>query len=195
MPKTIRVALLLLSFGMLAGCQTLKEIASLRQLDFALSGVVSPRLAGVDLSSVHSVEDVPPSDMLRLASAIMRKDVPLDFTLLVSAQNPETNTVDARMVALDWILLLDDRETVSGHTESDILIPPGTTGEFPTIVSLNLVEYFESGLPDLLDLAVAIAGGGDPKRMKLQATPTVTTALGPIKYPKPITIVSKEVGN
>jgi len=178
----------------LTGCQTLREIASVSRLDFALDRVESPRLAGVDLRSVRSVEDVSPTDMLRLGTALARKDLPLDFTLLVAATNPQSNTVDARMVGLDWTLFLDDQETISGRTDSDILIAPGTTGEIATVVSLNLLEFFDSSLPDLLSLVMAVTGTGGPQRVKLQATPTVTTVLGPIRYPSPITIVSKEVG-
>jgi hypothetical protein len=177
------------------GCQTLREIASLRHLDFAMSGVSTPRLAGVDLSSVRAPEDLSPSDMLRLGSAVLRKDLPLDVRLMVSAQNPESNSVDARLVGLDWTLLLDDKETISGFTEGDILIPPGATADVPVVVSLNLIEFFDQGVGDLLDLALAVAGaGGSPTRVKLQATPTVNTVIGPIRYPNPITIASKSVG-
>ena len=194
MSKQTLLVVLLSSLIVVSGCQVFRQVASLRQLDFALSGVDSPRLAGVDLSSVRSANDVSPVDMARLGSALLRDELPFDFTLLVSAENPQSNSVDARMMRLDWTLLLDDRETVSGFTEPDVLISPGSTAEIPTVVSLNLLEFFDSGLADLLDLALAVSGSGDPKRIKLQATPTVTTALGPIKYPRPIVIVSSEVG-
>ena len=193
--KQTLLIVLLSSLIVVSGCQVFRQVASLSQLDFALSGVVSPRLAGVDLDSVRSPDDVSPTDMVRLGTAVLRDDLPFDFTLLVSAGNPESNSVDARMMRLDWTLLLDDRETVSGFTEPDVLISPGSTAEIPTVVSLNLLEFFDSGLPDLIDLALAVAGqGGDAKRVKLQATPTVSTSLGPIKYPQPIIIVSREVG-
>jgi hypothetical protein len=62
-------------------------------------------------------------------------------------------------------------------------------------VSLNLVEFFEGSGRDLLELALAISGqGGAPKEIALEATPIVDTALGPMRYPRPITIVSREVG-
>lgn len=192
--KQTQLIILCLSLVVLSGCQVFKQAANLSRLNFALSGVDSPRLAGIDLTSVRSTDDVSPVDMARLGSALLRDNLPFDFTLLVSAENPENNNVDARMLRLDWTLLLDDRETVSGFTEPDVVIAPGTTAELPTVISLNLLEFFESGLPDLIDLALAVSGSGDPKRVKLQATPTVTTVLGPIKYPRPITIVSSDVG-
>jgi hypothetical protein len=194
MSKQTHLIILFSLLVILSGCQVFKQAANLSRLDFSLSGVDSPRLAGIDLTSVRSPDDVSPTDMLRLGSAVLRDDLPFDFTLLVAAENPQSNSVDARMMRLDWTLLLDDRETVSGFSEPDVVIAPGTTAELPTVISLNLLEFFESGLPDLIDLALAVSGGGDPTRVKLQATPTVTTVLGPIKYPVPITIVSKVVG-
>lgn len=176
----------------LAGCQTLREIAALRQLDFALAGVVSPRLAGIDLDRVVTPDDLSASDMLRLGNAVLRQDLVFDLTLLVGAENPETNTVAARVVSLDWLLMIDERETISGLTEGNLLIEPGARGEIPVQISLNLVDFFDSGLQDLVDLAVAVAGG-QSRRVSLRATPIVETVLGPIRYPNPITIVSREV--
>lgn len=181
---------------LLSGCQTLREIANLRKLDFGITGATAPSLAGVDLSRIRSENDVSASDMIRLGSALARKQLDFDVTLLVSAENPPENTVDARVVGLEWTLLLDDRETVSGTTDSDVLISPGSSADIPVLVSVNLVDFFETGIRDLLDLALAVSGAsGSPKRVRLKATPTVNTVLGPIRYPEPITIFSKDVGD
>lgn len=178
-----------------AGCRTLREIAALRRLDFGIAGAADPRLAGIDLSRIQSSGEVSPADMLRLGSAVLKEQLNLDVTLLVSAKNPAENTVDARVVRLDWTLLLDDRETVSGVTDSDILIQPGTEADVPVAVSVNLVEFFDTGIRDLLDLALDVSGvGGRPTRVTLRATPTVDTVLGPIRYPHPITIASVNSG-
>jgi hypothetical protein len=62
-------------------------------------------------------------------------------------------------------------------------------------ISLNLIEFFDGSAQDLVELALSLAGqGGASKEISLQATPTVSTPLGPIRYPGPITIVSREVG-
>lgn len=192
-----RLGLALVFVGLVtgSGCQTMKELASLRKLSFAIAGATAPSLAGVDISSIRSPEQMSTADMLRLGSALLRKEMDLDVTLLVSANNPADNSVDARLLGLDWVLLLDDRETISGITQSDILIAPGEAADIPVVVSVNLAEFFDKGLQDLLDLALAVSDvGGSSKRVTLKATPTVNTVLGPIRYPEPITIVSADVG-
>jgi hypothetical protein len=96
---------------------------------------------------------------------------------------------------MDWTLLLQERETLSGVFENEVLLAPGQPTDIPITISLNLVEFFEGGAQDLLELALSIAGqGGAPKDVALRAIPMVDTPLGPIRYPQPITILNREVG-
>ena len=191
----VKIVALVVALVAVTGCQTMKGLEGFLGLDFAIAGATDPSLAGVDISSIRSPEQMSTADMLRLGSALLRKKMNLDVTLHVSANNPAGNSIDARVLGLDWVLLLDDRETISGVTKSDILIPPGTTGDIPVVVSVNLAEFFDTGVTDLIDLALAVSDvSGSPKRVKLKATPTIDTVLGPIRYPEPITIVSATVG-
>ncbi len=178
------------------GCQTLREIAALRNVAFAIDRVTDARLAGVDVQRLQSYKDLSPGDVLRLGRALLNKELPLDFQLHLTAENPPGNPVQARLVKMDWTLLLDDRETISGVFDDNIVLPPGQPTDVPIPISLNLVEFFEHGLQDLVELAMAVGGQeGEPIRIKLQATPTIDTQLGPIRYPEPIVIVSKQVGS
>lgn len=175
-------------------CQTLQEIANLRKLDFFLNEVTEPRLAGIDLSNVRSADDLGPADMLRLGTAIAQDNVPLNMTLWIGARNPESNSVTARLVNLDWTLFLNETETVSGFTEADEAVAPGQEVEFPVVVTLDLVNFFERSAPELVELVLATIGEGH-SNVSLRATPSVQTPLGPIRYPEPITIVSRSFGD
>ena len=177
-------------------CQTLREITNLRNVRFTIDRVAEVHLAGVDVQRLKSYQDLSPGDILRLGRAVASKNFPLDFQLHLTAENPPDNTVQARLVKLDWTLLLDDKETISGVFEDNIVLAPGQPTDVPIPISLNLVDFFQHGVRDLVDLALSVAGqGGEPKRIKLQAIPTVDTPLGPIRYPQPITIISRQVGS
>lgn len=179
-----------------AGCQTLREIAALRRVDFALDRVTSAALAGVDLSRVRTYEDVRASDLYRITSALSQGRLPLNFTLHLLAENPAENPTQARLVELDWTLFLEGRETVSGVLQENVVLPPGQPRDIPVAIQLDLLEFFDRNARDLIDLALAVSGqGGAPKEISLQATPTISTPLGPIRYPEPITIVAREVGS
>jgi len=57
-------------------------------------------------------------------------------------------------------------------------------------VRLNLMQAFGSRRRDLVDAALALAGkNAGSHRVTLRLVPTVDTALGPIRYPVPITLL------
>jgi hypothetical protein len=170
-------------------------MAALRNVDFALDRVSNLRVSGIDLGSVRSFDDLSIADAGRLMLALSRNELPVDFRLHLRAENPAENSTEARMVQMDWTLFLQDRETLSGVLENEILLPPGEPTDVPLTISLNLMEFFEGSAQDLFELALSIADqGGAPKEIALRATPTIQTPLGPMRYPQPITILSRQVG-
>jgi hypothetical protein len=187
----------LLVFALLgiSGCATLQQFAALRDVQFSLDRVSDLRLAGIDLARVRSFEDLSVADAGRLVLAVSRNTLPMDFQLHLLAENPADNTTDARLVRMDWTLLLQDRETLAGVFDGDVLLPPGQPTGVPITIGLNLMEFFDGSAQDLLELALSLAGqGGAPKDVALRATPTIDTPLGPMQYPEPITILSRQVG-
>jgi hypothetical protein len=179
----------------LSGCATIQQMVALRDVDFSVDRVSDLHLAGIDVSGVRSYADIGVDDAGRLALAVTQGSLPMDFRLHLAAQNPADNSVDARLVKMDWTLLLQGRETLSGVFADETLLPRGQATDVPISISLDLVDFFQGSARDLIDLALSLSGrGGAPTEVTLRATPTVDTALGPIRYPRPITIVSREVG-
>lgn len=179
----------------MSSCATLQQIAALRNVEFSLDRVSDLSLAGVDLRGVDSFGNLGLADAARVALAISQRDLPLAFQLHLLATNPEENTTDARLVQMDWTLLIQDRETLTGAFEGDVLLPPGQPTDVPITVRLNMVDFFEGSAQDLVELALSLSGnGGEPKDLALRATPVIDTPLGPMRYPQPITIVSRRVG-
>lgn len=168
-------------------CSTLQEIAALREVDFEITGADRGYLAGVRLDGLRSYRDLDAGSVLRLADAVRRRSVPLDFVLHVAAHNPADNGVTARLVALDWRLLLRGRETVSGRLQEDRRLPPGDTVEVPVRIELDLWRFFEDDAQELLDIALD-AVSGDLDGIELLARPTVETPVGPMTYPGEIRI-------
>lgn len=179
---------LVLGLLLIPGCATLQSIAALSQVRFDLDGVSGVRLAGVDLERIRSYEDLSLVDAGRIGAAVVSRRLPLEATFQVGARNPEENP-EARLLALDWTLFLRDRETVSGGVDQELLLPSGIRTEVPVRVSLDLMEFFEGSTRDLVDLALALVGAGEePVEVRLDAVPTVQTALGPIRYPRPLSL-------
>ncbi len=180
---------------LVGGCATLQQLAALRNVDFSLDQVASLRLAGVDLDRIRSYDDLGITDVARLTLAITRNELPLAFDLLVQGENPASNATDARLVRFAWTLLMEDRKTISGVFDEEVVFAPGTPTTFPLRIELDLLEFFEGSAQDLGELALSLAGeGGAPKNIALEAVPTIDTALGPLQYPGTITVLSTQVG-
>ncbi len=178
-----------------SSCATLQEIVALRNVDFSLDRVSDLRLAGIDLARIRTYDDLSFTDAGRLVLAVSQKRLDMDFQLHLLAENPADNTTDARLVKLDWTLLIQDRETLTGVFDGDVRLPPGQPTDVPITISMNLVEFFDGSAQELLELALSLAGeGGEPKDVALRATPTINTPLGPMRYPQPITILNRRVG-
>lgn len=191
----MRRILPLLALLGLTGCATLQQIAALRDVDFTIDRISNVRMAGVDLSGVASYRDLGISEVGRLTLAVSQGELPLDFRLHLTATNPADNAADARLVRMDWTLLIQERETISGVFADETLLRRGQPTDVPITMSLDLIDFFEGNVQDLVQVALSLTGqGGSPREVTLRATPSVDTALGPIRYPQPITIVSREVG-
>ncbi len=191
----------------ISGCAALQEVqnalVNLKRLQFKLDGVVPGTLAGVDLAKVNDPLRFNVIDGLKLTQAFANKSLPLKFTLKVAAKNPNDGAggspqSTATLSALAWTLKIDSQETISGDINSPIVIPgTGEAATIPLQMSLDLYQFFhERGYKDVLNLALALAGqNGSTARLTLVATPTVTVAGVPLKYPGQINIVDKEFSN
>jgi hypothetical protein len=178
-----------------AACATARRIAALRNVEFELAGVAHARLAGVSVERIAGYRDLSPAEVGRLALAATGREVPLDFEVQVRALNPAANGTVATLTRFAWSLLIDDREAVSGVIDSTITFPPGQAVVVPVRVHLDLRRFFDGPAQGLVDLAASLAGvRADPTRITLRAVPTVSTPLGPITYPNPITILNRTVG-
>jgi hypothetical protein len=183
------VLALLAGLLLLAGCATLREVAALRTVAFAIDRVSDVRIAGIAIDRVNGYSDLGTLDVARLAASVAAKQVPLDLVIHVQAENPKDNDVTARLVGLDWKLFISDRETVTGRHTGTFLLPPGQPVDVPVSASLELTRFFGGGGRELFDLALALAGRGNtPASVRLEAMPTIETPLGPMRFPTPIRI-------
>lgn len=181
--------LALLALAALPGCTAMQELASLRLVTFAFSGVSDVRFVGIPIGPGADYSNLGLADVARLAAAAVTQQAPIELIAHVSATNPPENKVTARMVAMGWKLFVEDRQALDGRLGAPVVIESGRTVDVPLAVRFDLVKMGASGARDLFDLAVAIAGQGTiQKDMHLELVPTVETRVGTLTYPSPIVI-------
>jgi hypothetical protein len=183
--RLIALSLLTLALG---GCATLQSLAQLPQVRFHIDGTSDASLAGVDLDRLRRVEDLGPLDLVRVGAAVARRRVPLRFDLHLGAQNNSANRYDLRLERLEWTLMLEDRDTVSGVFDRPVVIEADGSTDIPITIELDLLRFFDSGAKDLAAVAVRAAGAGGPTNVALRARPTVRTPMGPVRFPNEIVI-------
>jgi hypothetical protein len=198
------LCMVLVSVLPLQGCATMGQIAralvSLKQLQFRLEGIGDSSLAGIRLSEKSKLKDFSISDGIQLLAAFHSKRLPARFLVNVGARNPNDGSggstqTTSTLTRFDWRLLIDDQPTISGGIDRPFEIPgTGQLTIIPLRVELDLFQFFGNrGYDGLLNLALALGGqNADISRVALDARPSVSTPLGEIAYPEPITIVSKE---
>jgi hypothetical protein len=207
MRKSIKLFLIIfaLSFSFIQfGCTgAYNALVNLQRLQFKLGAVNNFNLAGIRIGNIRSISDFSLVDGAKLLSAFTSGKFPASFTLNVLAKNPNDGTggtkkTSAVLKSLAWRLFLDDKETINGNVSRNIEIPGvGQATTIPVDISLDLYKFFkDDGYNSVVNLALALGGvSGSSARIKLKATPTVDTFLGPITYPGEITIVDKEFRN
>jgi len=194
MLRTTARAILLGVLLAISGCATVGQFLAVERVAFALENISEVRLAGVDIGRMRTLSDVSLVDGAIIADATRRGDLQFEIEVTVAATNPPGNS-DARIMQMDWTLILEGRETVSGVITDEIVIPKGGEMTFPVVARLNLSEFFEGSARDLLDIAASYAGlGGESKEVVLQVLPVVETAFGPITYSQPLRIATTRVG-
>jgi len=189
-----RLVLPLFLVGLLVvGCQSLREAAQLRNVEFRIDRLQDAELSGIPLRSIRSYEDLAGQQVLRLASDVANDRLPLSFTLHLEATNPEGNNVNARLTAMNWTLLLDDREALQGKVDREVVMRPGEPTDLPIEMSLNVLEVFDESARAIVNRFSEFGDDRPPSSVKVQVQPTIQTPLGPIRYPEPITVGRKEV--
>lgn len=201
-----RIGLVLLAVILLgaSGCRSISDISnsllSLDKMEFRLAGVQQMRIAGVGMASMSKVSDLSVQDALALTTAFQRRSLPATFILNVEARNPNSGEPGKRssplkLTALNWRLLIDGVETISGDLDRPIEIPGSREMvTIPLSISIDLYRFFsEKGYDHVLNLAMALGGkNGSSARLQLDAKPSVEAPFGSLTYPGRITIVDTE---
>ena len=200
--KLLYISFILIMFSSIS-CSVYQTIVNLSRLQFKLGDVNGFSLNGVSLSNKSKLADFNAIELLKISQAVASGTLPVSFTLNVQAKNPNDGTggysnTNATIRDFPWRLLINDKETISGGLGNPVTVPgTGEISIIPLRMNLDLVKFFQNkGYEDLINLALTLGGKtGSSSNLTLYAQPTVSTSLGPIKYPDELRIVSVQFTN
>lgn len=176
-------------------------LLNLKRLQFKLASVSDFSLSGINISRIATTKEFNLIDAAKLTADITQKRLPIEFVLNVAALNPndgqnKTKPTNAVITGMDWRLLINDVETVTGGLDRQFAIPgTGQQTIIPIRISMDLYKFFKNKTYDgLVNIALAIGGANSsPASLKLDMRPTIMTASGvTIPYPGRITVINSE---
>ncbi|MDY0102562.1 MAG: hypothetical protein RBS07_06450 [Lentimicrobium sp.] len=192
MKKTFILSFFVATLVTLSSCDILEQasqVANLTKCEFRLKSVDQMRLAGVNIQQVDQLSDLNFIDAAKITAAATSGNLPLNFTLNVEAKNP--NSAAAGLNRLEWILLIDDIQMVSGVNEQNVQIAAnGGTSVIPLTIGVNLKEALKGKSADAIaNFGLNLAGAGNkPTRITLKAKPSILVNGRSIAYPGYLTV-------
>ena len=120
-----KIVYLFLVIFLFSGCflaEQLNEMNAFSKCDFRLKSVNNLKLASVNIQNIKNLSNLNILNAAKIATAYSSGQFPLEFILNVEVRNP--NPTNAAMNKLDWILLIDDLEMVSGINNQRVNVSP-----------------------------------------------------------------------
>lgn len=178
-----------LAAALAGSCATVEGLRAIADLEIEFDRISDAVLAGVELDRVRSYRDLRPADALRLAAAVSAGSAPFGMLVHLDAENPSASAARVDLLTLDWTLVLEGRDTVTGVYVHEEAIAPGTRSAVRVPIELDLLQFFGDDLEALVEIAAGAAGaGGREPDVALRVRPALATPLGPVRYPREVLV-------
>lgn len=170
----------------LASCDVWNQVAQMANLvncTFDFNSVNQIQMLGVNLSKGMSKTDLNATQLLSLADAIMKKQLPVTFNVNVDVKNP--NSIAAAMTKMDYILTLNGKQVVSTTMNNGINVPANSSSMVSIPITTDLFQLFSGESADaIVNLAFKLAGASsNPVNVGLKVKPYISIGSQQLAYP------------
>ena len=117
-------------------------------------------MLGVNLSKGMTKDDLNATQLLNLANALMKRELPVTFNVNLDVENP--NAIAAAMSKMDYIVSLNGKQVISTTMSNSINVPAKSKNTITIPVTTDLFQLLQSpeDVPDS-DLTILIGPEGD----------------------------------
>ena len=191
MSKIKRTLIILFVALGLSSCDLLTQVAQMANFancTFDFNSINKIQMLGVNLSKGMTKDDLNATQLLNLANALMKRELPVTFNVKLDVENP--NSIAAAMSKMDYIVSLNGKQVISTTMNNSINVPAKSKNTITIPVTTDLFQLFSGESADaILNLAFKLAGASsDPVKLGLQVKPYITINNQQLSYPKYITI-------
>ena len=191
MSKIKRTLIILFVALGLSSCDLLTQVAQMANFancTFDFNSINHIQMLGVNLSKGMTKDDLNATQLLNLANALMKRELPVTFNVKLDVENP--NSIAAAMSKMDYIVSLNGKQVISTTMSNSINVPAKSKNTITIPVTTDLFQLFSGESADaILNLAFKLAGASsDPVKLGLQVKPYITINNQQLSYPNYITI-------
>lgn len=191
MSKIKRTLIILFVALGLSSCDLLTQVAQMANFancTFDFNSINKIQMLGVNLSKGMTKDDLNATQLLNLANALMKRELPVTFNVNLDVENP--NAIAAAMSKMDYIVSLNGKQVISTTMNNSINVPAKSKNTITIPVTTDLFQLFSGESADaILNLAFKLAGASsDPVKLGLQVKPYITINNQQLSYPNYITI-------
>ena len=191
MSKIKRTFIILFVALGLSSCNLLTQVAQMANFancTFDFNSINHIQMLGVNLSKGMTKDDLNATQLLNLANALMKRELPVTFNVNLDVENP--NSIAAAMSKMDYIVSLNGKQVISTTMNNSINVPAKSKNTITIPVTTDLFQLFSGESADaILNMAFKLAGASsDPVKLGLQVKPYITINNQQLAYPNYITI-------
>ena len=191
MSKIKRTFIILFVALGLSSCNLLTQVAQMANFancTFDFNSINKIQMLGVNLSKGMTKDDLNATQLLNLANALMKRELPVTFNVNLDVENP--NAIAAAMSKMDYIVSLNGKQVISTTMNNSINVPAKSKNTITIPVTTDLFQLFSGESADaILNMAFKLAGASsDPVKLGLQVKPYITINNQQLSYPNYITI-------
>ena len=170
----------------LSSCEVLNQVAQIANFancTFNFDSVNQIQMLGINLSKGMTRNDLNATQLLNLANALMKKELPVSFNVNVNVSNP--NTIAAAMTKMDYILSLNGKQVVSTTMNNGINVPAKSSSIVSIPITTDLFQLFSGESADaIVNLAFKLAGASsNPINVGLKVKPYISVGNQQLAYP------------
>lgn len=191
MSKIKRTLIILFVMVGLSSCEVLNQVAQVANIvncTFNFDSVNQVKMLGINLSKGMTKTDLNATQLLNLANALMRRELPVSFNANVNVNNP--NSIAAAMAKMDYILTLNGKQVISTTMNNGMNVPAGSCSVISIPITTDLFQLFSGESAEaILNLAFKLAGASsDPVNVGLKVKPYISINGQQLAYPDYITM-------
>ena len=157
--------------------------------DFSLVNIEVIEITNVNISSLKDKGEISMLDMINITKQIFSGEFPAKLRVGLKAENSDLQI--ASIAGLDWKMLMDQEDIVSGLVDNEVVVQNQSSSTFPVIVQVDLIKLLHSeSLPKIMAFAFGENQYEEISKLgaKILIKPYYKTKSGIKKYPGYLTI-------